>query len=102
THMTAPIAADVPADGGVIVELAIPDGFAQHHLFLVGTTTSAEQAPGYTYSPETDCMTDVPTSMQTIAESKAFGTVHLVMTVSGTIDAASARAGATPAAGRGR
>lgn len=88
THMTVPIAADIPAGASVIAELAIPDGFTQNHLFLVGTNTDTEQAPGYTFAPEPDCMIDVPTSMQTIAEAKAFGTVHLVMTISGTLDSA--------------
>lgn len=81
TAMTVPIAGDVAPTARVIVELAIPDGSAAGHKFFIGTNTDAERAPGYTLGP--DCGFTTPTSMQSIADDLGFGTVHMVMSVTG-------------------
>jgi hypothetical protein len=85
TGMTVPITADIASTARVIVELAIPDGTADGNEFFVGTNTDAERVPGYTLGP--DCGFTAPTTMQSIADSNAFGNVHLVMTVTGMTDA---------------
>jgi hypothetical protein len=84
TGMTVPITADIAPTTSIIVELAIPDGTADGNKFFVGTNTDVERAPGYTLGP--DCGITPPTSMQSIADNNNFGSVHLVMTVTGMTD----------------
>jgi hypothetical protein len=84
TRMTVPITADIAPTTSMIAELAIPDGTADGNEFFAGTNTDLERAPGYTLGP--DCNFTQPTSMQSIADSKGFGTVHLVMSVTGMTD----------------
>lgn len=84
TAMAVPITGDVAPASRVIVELAIPDGTATRNRFFIGTNTDDERAPGYTLGP--DCGVTPPTSMQSIADELGFGTVHLVMTLTGITD----------------
>ena len=84
TGMTVPITGDIAPTTSVIVELAIPDGTAAGNEFFAGTNTDVERAPGYTLGP--DCQINSPTSMQSIADDNMFGTVHLVMSVTGMTD----------------
>ncbi len=86
TTMTVPVTADIAPNTNMIVELAIPDGTAAGNKFFVGTNTDTEQAPGYLFSPDPNCGVSQPTSMQSIANNNGLGTVHLVMTVTGTTD----------------
>jgi len=83
--MSVPIEAAIAPADSAIVELEIPDGFTQNNVFLVGTSTASETAPGYTLGA--DCGITPPTSMQSVADAKSFGTVHLIMTVTGTLGA---------------
>jgi hypothetical protein len=82
TAMTVPISGDVAPTTSVIVELAVPDGSAVGHKFFIGTNTDDERAPGYTRGP--DCGFTTPTSMQSIADERDYGPVHMVMMVTGT------------------
>lgn len=88
TAMTVPIQADIAPTTSVIVELAVPDssidGNNQGNKFFIGTNTDTERAPGYTLG--TTCGVAPPTSMQSVADDLGFGTVHMVMSVTGTID----------------
>jgi hypothetical protein len=85
TAMTVPITADVAPTASMIVELAIPDPGTGGDAFFVGTTTDVESHPGYIREPV--CNHPNPTSMQSIADVRGFGTVHLVLTVTGTTGA---------------
>jgi len=84
TTMTAAIAGDISAGGQLIAELAIPDGRAQGHRFVVGSNAQGERRPGYTRAA--DCGYAAPTTMQSLADAQRLGTVDLVMTVSGVTD----------------
>jgi hypothetical protein len=84
TAMTVPITADIAPTTSVIVELAVPDGTADGTRFFIGTNTDGERQPAYTLEP--GCGYTSPTTMQSIADKFQFGTVHAILTVSGTTD----------------
>lgn len=85
TAMMVPITADIAPDASAIVELALPDPGSSGDSFFVGTNTDAELQPGYIREPT--CNHTAPTTMQSIADARMFGTVHLIMSVTGTTDA---------------
>jgi hypothetical protein len=78
TTMRVPIAATIPATTTFAVELDVP-GPAD---LYIGTNTGTETHPGYILAP--DCQINVPTKMQTVADTNKLGTtVVMVMSVNG-------------------
>jgi hypothetical protein len=82
TRMTVPIAADIPSSTNLIVELTVPDGNADGHVFVIGSNGLGETRPGYTSAP--NCNLPTPTTMRSIAEPLGLEEADIVLIVTGT------------------
>lgn len=80
--VNVPITGTFPG-GNIIVELAIPDGFAAQNTFYIGTNAAGETKPGYLRAPA--CGLAAPSGMNAfgMAQSPPLPKADLIMTVTG-------------------
>lgn len=64
------IAATVPANGTLIVEVSAPDGYANQHIFFIGVSEGGESKKGYIRSSGCTAV-NTPTAVGTILPNKA-------------------------------
>lgn len=69
TMVNVPIAATIPPNSQLVVELLIPDGEAAGHSFFLGSNTAGDTKPGYIRAP--DCNVTTPTDINTVAPAPA-------------------------------
>jgi hypothetical protein len=82
TRMTVPIEADIPPTTNLIVELTIPDGDPDGHVFVIGSNGQGETKPGYTRAPR--CNLPTPITMRSLAEQRGLEEADILLTVTGT------------------
>jgi hypothetical protein len=80
-RVAVPITGDVRPGTNLIVELALPDATQSGATFRIGSNTDGERQPGYTSAP--DCGFDQPTTVQSIADQNSFGTIDILISVTG-------------------
>jgi hypothetical protein len=83
TRMTVPITADIPATTNLIVELTIPDGSVDGHVFVIGSNPQGENKPGYTRAPT--CRINNPTAMLSLAAQIGADEADILLSVTGTL-----------------
>lgn len=75
--LSIPVAATVPGDSLLVVELFTPSGIAINNAFFIGSNNDGQTAPGYLAAPS--CGISTPTNIATIG----FPNMHIVMNVTG-------------------
>jgi hypothetical protein len=82
TRLTVPITADIPPTTNLIVELTVPDGNIDGHIFVIGSNPQGERRPGYTRAPA--CSVTAVTTMLSLAEEIDAEEADILLTVTGT------------------
>lgn len=80
--MTVPITADIAPTKNLIVELTLPDGNTDGHVFVLGSNPQGESKPGYTRAPS--CSISTPRTMRSIATQIGADEADIILTVTGT------------------
>ncbi|MHC5112919.1 MAG: LamG-like jellyroll fold domain-containing protein [Planctomycetota bacterium] len=80
TMVTVPVAAAVPANAQLVVEIFTPSGAATSANFRMGSNDGGQTAPSYWAAPE--CETPEPVDLATIG----LPTIHWIINVSGEAD----------------